>query len=80
MVDILSRIVERASQVSLLRGLVIGREEVEITHLQFADDTIFFISREGQNSRSLLLILEVFSVLSGWKINRGKCSVAGINS
>jgi hypothetical protein len=45
-VDILSRMVERASQVNLLRGLVIGREEVGITHLRFPDDTAFlFLGR-----------------------------------
>ena len=55
-VDRLSAMVERASQVSLLKGLFVGREELEITYLQFEDDTRFFLSGEGQNLRSLLLI------------------------
>jgi hypothetical protein len=70
--------VERASQVSLLKGLFVGREELEITYLQFEDDTRFFLFGEGQNLRSLLLIYEVFSLVSGLKINRGKFPIVGI--
>lgn len=43
-------------EVNFLKWLVVGREEVEITHLQFADDIIFFLFGEIRNLRNLLLI------------------------
>lgn len=40
-VDVLSRLMEKAQEFELIKGLVVGRESIEISHLQFADDTIF---------------------------------------
>ena len=50
-------------------------EEVSISHLQFADDTLFFL----ENFRIVDTILKFFSVCSGLKINMGKSTIVGIN-
>lgn len=39
--DVCSRMVQRATEVQLLEGLRIGWEGLEISHLQYADHTIF---------------------------------------
>ncbi|PRQ36601.1 putative RNA-directed DNA polymerase [Rosa chinensis] len=79
-VDVLDRLMERARDCRLIEGLVVGREEVEITHLQFADDTIFFLKDDDHNWNNLNMVLESFCLFSGLKINKSKCSVVGINT
>lgn len=39
-VDVLSGLMEQARNFIVVEGLTVGRENTEITHLQFADDTI----------------------------------------
>lgn len=39
----LSRLVEKAKSLDFIRGVQVGRERVEISHIQFADDTLFFV-------------------------------------
>ena len=79
-VDVLSRLTEKAKECGIIEGLAVGRENVEITHLQFADDTIFFLKDDEQNCANLNLILETICCISGMKINNAKCSLVGINS
>lgn len=38
----LNMLMERARSLGLVRGVVVGKVEVVVTHLQFADDTIIF--------------------------------------
>ncbi|CAL8995025.1 unnamed protein product [Prunus brigantina] len=41
-IDVLSRIMEKALAADQFHGLFSGHEMVEVSHLQFANDTIFF--------------------------------------
>ena len=41
-VDILSRMLLRAEERNMLEGFGVGRDRTRVSHLQFADDTIFF--------------------------------------
>lgn len=63
-VDVLNRIMKKARDYNLIEELVVGREEVEITHLQFADDTIFFLKDDDQTRNNLNNILETFCLIS----------------
>ncbi|KAK9927793.1 hypothetical protein M0R45_024959 [Rubus argutus] len=78
-VDVLSRLLEKAKETKIIEGLVVGRERVEVSHLQFADDTIFLASGCEQSWCNLLSIIECFGSMSGMKINKAKCSLVGIN-
>ena len=40
--DVLSRMLLRAEERSMLEGFKVGRNKTRVSHLQFADDTIFF--------------------------------------
>ncbi|KAJ9678294.1 hypothetical protein PVL29_020454 [Vitis rotundifolia] len=40
--DVLSRLLLRAEERNLLEGFRVGRNRIRVSHLQFADDTIFF--------------------------------------
>ena len=63
----------------LLSGLKIGRKEVEVSLLQFADDTLFLCEDSYANVVTLKAILKGFDLASGLKINFNKSKLAGIN-
>lgn len=49
LVDGLSRLVERVKRINLIDCLSVGQDNVEVSHLQFANDTIFFSSSNEEN-------------------------------
>lgn len=56
MADVLNQLVEKAREVQLIEGFDIGRDRVKVSHLQFADDIIFFLSNEENTTRNLMMI------------------------
>ena len=75
----LAGLVRQALKVNLLTGLKIGRHEVEMSILQFADDTLFLCEDTLGNVLTLKAILRGFELASGLKINFHKSKLAGIN-
>ncbi|CAL9014928.1 unnamed protein product, partial [Prunus brigantina] len=78
-IDVLSRILEITQAADRFHGLSPGHKMVEVSHLQFANDTIFFIDDKEEYWNNLLQILELFCFVLGMKINKSKCSLVGIN-
>ena len=60
MADGLSRLMERASESGFVQGWRVGRDKVVISHLQFVDDTIFFLEYDESSFKNLLLVLALF--------------------
>ena len=58
----------------LYRGFLSGTNKVEISLLQYADDTIFFGEASMENVRAIKAILRAFELASGLKINFSKSS------
>ena len=54
-VDVLNRLVVKARDAQLIEGFEIGRDKV--SHLQFTDDTIFFLSNEENSIKNIMGIL-----------------------
>ena len=77
-VDVLSMIV-RAEERGLFEGFLVGRNRIKVSHLPFADDTIFFSKASFEELHSLKLILLVFGRLSRLRINLNKSTLLGIN-
>lgn len=75
-IDVLSCLLEAAQHHNLIHG---GHDRVEVSHLQFADDTIFFLDDKEDYWFNLLDLLDNFCLASGMKINISKSSVLGIN-
>ena len=69
---------ERATDLGFVKGCRVERDNVLVSHLQFADDTIFFIESEGSSFRNLLIVLSLFCYVSGLKINMGKNTILGM--
>ncbi|KAJ9557691.1 hypothetical protein OSB04_012305 [Centaurea solstitialis] len=71
-------LVEEAKEKGLLKGLKVGEKEVILSHLQYADDAIFFGEWEAENIVNVIKILKCFNAVSGLKVNLDKCSIFGI--
>jgi len=75
----LTGIVRQSLKARLLTCLKFGRDETELSILQFADDTVFLCEDSYPNVVTLKAILRGFEVASGLKINFYKSKLAGIN-
>ena len=75
----LAGLVRQTVKASMLSGVKIGRKEVEVSILQFADDTVFFCENSFSNVVTLKAILRGFELASGLKINFHKSKLTGIN-
>ncbi|KAL8472629.1 hypothetical protein ACS0TY_029726 [Phlomoides rotata] len=56
-----------------------GTQKICISHLQYADDTIFICDGEVSNLRVIKRILRLFELASGLKVNFSKSQLFGIN-
>ena len=77
--DVLSRMLLRVEERSMLEGFNVGRNRTRVSHLQFADDTIFFSSTCVEELQTLKFILLVFGQISKLKVNLDKSNLFGIN-
>ena len=77
--DVLSRMLLRADERSLLEGFREGRNRTRVSHLQFADDTIFFFNSYVEDLQTLKSLFLVFGHISGLKVNLDKSNLFGIN-
>lgn len=77
MAEALSRMMEAACLKGLFHPWKTGNEGVMVTHLQYADDTIFFGEARAENIVTLKSVLRCFEWFSGLKINFGKSSLMG---
>ena len=50
--DVLSKMLLRVEERGLLEGFKVGRNRTRVSHLQFADATIFFSSTCGRTTNS----------------------------
>ena len=70
--DVLSRMMLRAGERSLLEGFSVGRNRTRVS-------TIFFSSAHVEELQTLKIILLVFGQISGLKVNLHKSTLYGIN-
>ncbi|XP_071689538.1 uncharacterized protein [Rutidosis leptorrhynchoides] len=74
----LNLILKRACREGLFKGVEVGMDKIGLSHLQFADDTIFFGEWRSQNFCNLMKILKCYKNLSGLKINFHKSVLYGV--
>ncbi|XP_015970212.1 uncharacterized protein LOC107493670 [Arachis duranensis] len=78
-VDVLHRMVGEAVRNERISPLVVGRDRVELSHLQFADDIILFCPPEDETMKNYKRLLRWFELISGLNINFEKSSLIPIN-
>lgn len=62
----------------MIRGVQVGINGVKVSHLQFADDTIFFCNNDMNEILHLKTILRWFQEISGLKVNYSKSMLCGV--
>ncbi|XP_071718111.1 uncharacterized protein [Rutidosis leptorrhynchoides] len=56
----------------------VRKDKIGITHLQYADDTMFFVSWNKRNVKNLMKILKCFELASGLHVNFQKSTIYGV--
>ena len=76
--EALGRMLDKAVHEGCLSGFSVGNSEgrsLALSHLLFADDTLIFCDADLDQILILRMILIWFEVVSGLKINLGKCEL-----
>ena len=68
----LTGLMREALHKSLFSNLLVGKNNIPVNILQYADDTIFFGEATMQNVKTIKSILRSFELVSGLKINFGQ--------
>ncbi|XP_071689016.1 uncharacterized protein [Rutidosis leptorrhynchoides] len=74
----LNHLIKKACVENLFKGVEIGKDNIPLSHLQFADDTIFLGEWHRQNFCNLMKVLKCFENVSGLKINFHKSILYGL--
>ncbi|GKU93948.1 hypothetical protein SLEP1_g7497 [Rubroshorea leprosula] len=74
----LNGLVSATVEKNLYKGVKVGNGDTMITHLQFADDTIFFEEASDENIKVVKGIMRIFELASGLKINFAKSQLMGM--
>lgn len=76
--ECLNVLLSRALELNLIKGVRVGDNEVLVSHLQFADDSILFCEADEGGIVNIKRILRCFELVSGLKINFHKSEVCGV--
>lgn len=77
--DSFSRLVHFCCQRKYIRGFSVGQNKVEISHLQYADDTIIFYPNDDIMLENWWAVVKIFLLASGLYLILTKTSFIGIN-
>lgn len=75
----LSLLMQKAVDVGDFKPALIGRKKIVVSHLQYADDTVFVCHGDIENLKVIVRILRLFELLSGLKVNYNKSLLFGCN-
>ncbi|XP_016195893.1 uncharacterized protein LOC107636936 [Arachis ipaensis] len=73
------RMIGEAVRNGRISHLFVGRDNIELSHLQFADDTVLFCPTEEETIKNYKRLLQCFELMSGLSINFDKSSLIPIN-
>ena len=73
--EVLISQIQLAEREKKISGIKIARESPPISHLLFADDSLFFCRAEQSACSELMRIMDVYRKASGKKMNKSKSSV-----
>lgn len=74
----LSGMMRQTVFLHLFEGFKVGTEVIEVSLLQFADDTLFIGEPNIQNVLVMKSVLRCFELMSGLKVNFSKSKLAGV--
>lgn len=62
-----SQILRNGEELNLFKSYRVGKEQIPILHLQYADDTLLFLDGDNNQLRNLLSLIHCFELVSGMK-------------
>ncbi|GKE67742.1 hypothetical protein Tco_1521903 [Tanacetum coccineum] len=75
----LNALVSEVVEKGIFKGVAVGADRVIVSHLQYADDTIFFGEWSKENAKALMCILKCFEEVSGLKVIYNKSKLYSIS-
>jgi hypothetical protein len=78
-VDVFTRMLIKAAQGGYISGFMDNMYPEEVISLQYADDTLLFLSHEEDSANFLKWVMIYFEKLSRMKINYHKSDLIPIN-
>lgn len=75
----LNLLTKRAIKEGLIKPTLVGRNKVEVSLIQYADNTVFVGEGSKENAVAIKWLLRNFKLLSGLKVNFEKNRVFGFN-
>ncbi|XP_016186341.1 uncharacterized protein LOC107628050 [Arachis ipaensis] len=79
MVDVLHRMLGEAVRNGRIASLLVGRDHIELSHLQFVYDTILFCHPETETIANYKRLLRCFELMSGLSINFDMSNLIPVN-
>ncbi|XP_074265128.1 uncharacterized protein LOC141587553 [Silene latifolia] len=73
--EVLSQLLCSAQDKKLIKGIRISRDAPPISHLLFADDSIFFLDARASDCVALMTLLTQYGDASGQRINEAKTTI-----
>ncbi|XP_072064287.1 secreted RxLR effector protein 78-like [Arachis hypogaea] len=77
-VDILHKMVGEVVRNGRISPLRVGRDNIELLHLQFTDDTILFFPQETETVLNYKRLMHCLELMSGLSINFDKSSLISV--
>lgn len=62
-----------------LEGFLVGKKNVHVSHLEFADDILIFCKDDDVMLNNRIKVIKAYAWLSGFTVNWEKSAVRGIN-
>ncbi|XP_052109368.1 uncharacterized protein LOC127741277 [Arachis duranensis] len=78
-VEVLHRIIGEAVRHGRISLLLVGKDNIELSHLQFTDDRILFCPPEEETICNYKRLLRCFEMMTGLSINFDKFSLIPVN-
>lgn len=75
----LNALMKKVVKDGLIKPAAMRMDKVVVSHLQYADDTLFAVQGNVEDERSLRWLLKNFEAISGLKVNFSKSCVYGVN-
>jgi len=72
MAEVLNKMFMWAVQVAMIKGLEVGYKKVNLSHLQFVDDTLIFMTADVGYLQQVKKILLSFQSFLGLAVNYNK--------
>ena len=69
MSEVLNKMLQQAIRLQLFKGITVGSKDIQVSHLQFADDTLIFCEAQEQYLLTVKEILLCFQSFSGLVVN-----------